>query len=197
MELCAAFKNNLRDLYHLELDEIADGIYVGSISSEYGDVVGSGVVDYEELYPDIIRPNYTTYCVCGHVIEVNCHVYCPGADLVLAVGNDCVKHFFEYGTKRVCLHCKKPNRCHTPLCSTCRELPQCVRCRKVGGAVRSTTSVCYSCDPPPPPGTCQTCLRRCDPKYQVCYGCRFPKKCNRCQKPCASKFSTCWACSQA
>ncbi len=42
LELCAAFKNNLRDLYHLELDEITDGIYVGSISSEYGDVVGSG-----------------------------------------------------------------------------------------------------------------------------------------------------------
>ena len=56
MELCAAFKNNLHDLYHLEIDEIADGIFVGSISSEYEEVVGSGVVDYEELYPDIIHP---------------------------------------------------------------------------------------------------------------------------------------------
>ena len=194
LELCAAFRRRLREVHHLELEEIMDGIYVGE-SSDVGGPVSKSSIDYEAQYPDMIRPPYVCQCLCGHEIVINCHVYCPGADLTLAVGSDCVKHFFEAGKRRICVTCRKPNKAHTAQCVDCRPPPTCRGC---GGFTSRNQDTCRSCEHLPPCVRCQ--MRR--PLWRTgqyagsCYQCcpRPTGGCDSCARPCNAQYTTCYSC---
>ena len=35
-----------------------------------------------------------------------------------------------------------------------------------------------------------------NPKYPICYTCKFPSKCNMCGNPCSEDYPTCYPCNQ-
>ena len=43
-------------------------------------------------------------------------------------------------------------------------------------------------------GVCKKCKGRVDPRYDMCYACKFPNTCIGCGKRCGSKYPTCYAC---
>lgn len=73
-----------------------------------------------ELSEDIILPQFTNYCKCGHYIEVQCYIRNIQTKEIFVVGNCCVKKF---GIKKKCIECNEVHkRTKFNICTNCEQL---------------------------------------------------------------------------
>jgi hypothetical protein len=90
-------------------------------------------------------PERVDYCVCGHKIIENCYITSENGDLLLVLGNCCIKKFIPKSS-RTCEKCGDPHKNRTVnRCNDCRY------------------------------GICDICNKICNKKYKKCYHCKFGK----------------------
>ena len=203
LHVCADFKQGLWKHYALEVEDIKDALYVGSLRVPGGQVdTNSSYVsfgEYQKHYPALMDvPEYTHKCICGTGIVENCIIYSPGLDRVFTIGSECVKRFTITGRKRSCVTCHKPTRQHTPQCKSCRPPTLCGGCgQNVDGL--QAVDTCYRCRYHTP---CSYCgqrtknLRRFGPRAGKCYSCAPDSTghCTDCDKSCPVKYPRCYTC---
>ncbi len=77
---------------------------------------------YQNLYPDCSCPPSKNVCICSHPIVENCYIQNSHTDLILIVGNCCIKRFLPLENQgRSCPKCQEPHRNRNdPWCDNCR-----------------------------------------------------------------------------
>lgn len=202
-QVCVAFKHGLWQDYALEVEDIKDALYVGSLNVSGGQVDTNSVYvsfgEYQKHYPALVDvPEYTDRCICGQDIMENCIIYSPSLDLVFTIGSECVKRFTANGRKRSCVTCHKPTRQHTPQCAACQPPTRCGGCRREVEGLKAVDT-CYRCRDYTP---CSDCglrthkLRKVGPRAGKCFGCAPETKghCIDCDESCSEKFRRCYTC---
>nr|QBK91274.1 MAG: hypothetical protein LCPAC202_02480 [Pithovirus LCPAC202] len=77
---------------------------------------------YQNLYPDCAFPSSKNSCICSHPIIENCYIQNNNTNLILVVGNCCIKRFLPLESQgRACPKCQEPHRNRNdPWCDSCR-----------------------------------------------------------------------------
>ena len=77
---------------------------------------------YQNLYPDCSPPYSKVKCICSHPIIENCYIQNKETDVILIVGNCCIKRFLPLESQgRTCPNCQEPHRNRNdPWCDDCR-----------------------------------------------------------------------------
>lgn len=117
------------------------------------------------------KPANVSNCICGHSISENCYIMHKTNSRILVLGNCCIQKFVS-DCGRTCENCGSGHQN--------RKVNRCNNCRI---------------------GKCDKCDRQCNPKYKVCYNCRFPAEekktnaCLKCKKVIDSKYKYCYTCN--
>ena len=108
-------KFNLLLLYNLTYEEFKLFFYAGGDSrhhKHYWHMKMSGM----------IKPGHTYSCACGHYIKENCYVTRAAKDIVVVMGNCCIKRFIPGGMNKTCEICAKPHKNRKDdICKKCRK----------------------------------------------------------------------------
>lgn len=91
---------------------------------------------------EFATPPHKTECICGHAIEENCYIMHKTEKTILILGNCCIEKFVP-DSGRTCEECGDPHQN--------RKVNRCNVCRI---------------------GKCDICDKKCDSKYDTCYGCK-------------------------
>ena len=133
--------------YNVTQEEITSGSwkYVG------GDT-GRHLNYYRVVFRDKELPGKKTKCICDHIIRENCYIRNRDSDILLVLGNCCIKRFLPANkAKRTCEICNKTHRN--------RIVNRCNQCRK---------------------GLCDKCSCIIPIKYRKCIKCHFSNvHCNK------------------
>ena len=101
-------------------------------------------LNYFNMHPKLVQPEHVSECVCGHKIKEQCYLV-NSEGKILVLGNCCIKRFIPPEVSgKTCNVCGAPHKN--------RIVNRCNKCRV---------------------GVCDKCDRPCNPKYKVCYNCKF------------------------
>ena len=158
------FINGLKE-YNLTKDELINWKYCGGNE-------GSHYNYFKLSCPNDDMPEYTTECVCKHVIRENCYI--TNGEEILVLGNCCIKRFIPK-SGRTCELCDEPhknrivNRCNA--CKIKRVIPKSGKTCELCNNPHQNRIVdrCNACRI----GRCDECSKKCNPDYKLCYQCYF------------------------
>lgn len=120
-KLSQAFINGLKEMDLDYLDVKTNWKY-------YGGNKGSHLNYYRMITNDPL-PEHSKKCVCNHTIKENCYITDPNEELIVIIGNCCIKKFIDK-KGRTCSRCKKPhNNRKDNYCNSCRNAKKCRKCK--------------------------------------------------------------------
>ena len=104
---------------------------------------GSHLNYFESFFKKRLKwsPANTDHCICGHRISENCYIINNSEEILLILGNCCIKKFVPKST-RTCEKCECPHKN--------RVVNRCNKCRI---------------------GICDKCNKKCKRKYKLCWNC--------------------------
>ena len=108
-------KFNLFLLYNLSYEEFKLFFYAGGDSRHH-------FTYWLMKMNGVKKPTHTSACICGHYIQENCYVTRALKDIVVVMGNCCIKRFIPGGMSKTCEICGKPHKN--------RKNDKCKECRK-------------------------------------------------------------------
>ena len=140
---------------------------------------GAGLPYFQEKHPALITiPPHADQCICTHDIKENCYISCKLVpDLVLVVGNHCVRRIKEADRGRKCLGCGAPRGSRRGnWCKKCLR-PKCRDCGNHFGHEDTIGMFCPACIDK----HCTECARLKAPGRSRCTDCA--KDCSDCGEP--------------
>ena len=130
--------NNFEMLYTI-LGNLKDWVWVGGVNhtGHNGDTFDRGYTYFQKYFNyKKEHPEITNACECGHYITENCWIYNKKEDMILTLGNCCIRRvlgndYQKNGKAKKCKHCKKEHRNKkTIYCNDCRYMIFCKSCDK-------------------------------------------------------------------
>lgn len=92
------------------------------------------------------KPEYICDCICGHDITENCWIYNKNTDVIITVGNCCIKKFFgnifqKNGKIKKCRECGTSHKNKKSIyCNDCKD-KYCLKCCKPAKGYK----YCFKC----------------------------------------------------
>lgn len=106
---------NLERIYGLTWDDFKLFFYAGGDTKRHLEYFLSKM-------GGISQPDKAQNCACGQVIVENCYVTRKAKDIVVVMGNCCIKRYVPTGMSKTCEICNKPHKNRKDdICKKCRK----------------------------------------------------------------------------
>jgi len=106
---------NLKEIYGLTWDDFKLYFYAGGDTGKHKEY-------FLTKMGGIGKPGEAQRCVCGQIIVENCYVTRTAKDIIVIMGNCCIKRYIPTGMSKTCEICAKPHKNRKDdICKKCRK----------------------------------------------------------------------------
>ena len=166
-------KGNNFEMLCTILGNLKDWVWVGGVNytGHNADTIDRGYSYFQKYFNyKKEHPEITNECECGHYITENCWIYNEKEDMILTLGNCCIRRvlgndYQKNGKTKKCKHCKKEHKNKkTIYCNDCRHMTFCKSCDK------DITNRVFCPD-------CRNCIvcKKPTKGYKYCYKCNLDR----------------------